>query len=177
MLVIGEKINATNKSVGEAIARRDVEFIAGLAKAQDEAGANYIDVNAGAGKGPDHDEAGAIGWLVEEVLKVTAKPLTIDSESPGVIEKALRRYRGEDVMINSVSAEKSRLESVGALVAEHKAKVVALAMGDEGIPPTAEKRLEACEKIATHLSKVGVKIEQIFFDPLVLPISSATNHA
>lgn len=175
MLVIGEKINASNRSVGEAIARRDSEFVANLARAQAAAGADYIDVNAGAGKGSSHNEVDTIGWLVEVVQAVTDKPLTIDSESPDVIETALRKYRGEELMINSVTAERSRLETIGSLAAGRKAKLVALAMGKEGIPNTAEKRLDACEIIMTRLTQLGVEAGQVFFDPLVLPVSVDAN--
>ena len=107
MLVIGEKINATNKSVGEAIARRDADFVAKLARAQAEAGADYIDVNAGSDKGSGGGDTSAIEWLVGVVQAATDKPLTIDSESPDVIEAGLKKYTGEKPMINSISAEKS----------------------------------------------------------------------
>ena len=171
MLVIGERINASNRSVGEAIARRDSEFVANLARAQAEAGANFIDVNAGAGKGSGYSETAAIEWLVEVVQTATDKPLVIDSESPDVIEAGIRKYRGEKLMINSVTAEKSRLEAIGSLAARHQAWLVALAMGEEGIPDTAEKRLAACEMIMSHLTQLGMSAEQVFFDPLVLPVS------
>ncbi|MFC1971527.1 methyltetrahydrofolate cobalamin methyltransferase, partial [Chloroflexota bacterium] len=65
MIVIGEKINASNRSAGEAIARRDGEFIANLAQAQAAAGADFIDVNAGAGKGSSHSEIDTVEWLME----------------------------------------------------------------------------------------------------------------
>jgi len=171
MLVIGERINASNRSVGEAIARRDSEFVANLARAQAEAGANFIDVNAGAGTGSGYNETSAIEWLVEVVQTATDKPMAIDSESPDVIEAGIRKYRGEKLMINSVTAEKSRLEAIGSLAARHQAWLVALAMGEEGIPATAEKRLAACEMIMAHLTQLGMSAEQVFFDPLVLPVS------
>jgi len=171
MLVIGERINASNRSVGEAIARRDSEFVANLARAQAVAGANFIDVNAGAGKGSGYNETAAIEWLVEVVQTATDKPLVIDSESPDVIEAGIRKYRGEKLMINSVTAEKSKLEAIGSLAARHQAWLVALAMGEEGIPDTAEKRLAACEMIMAHLTQLGMSAEQVFFDPLVLPVS------
>ncbi len=171
MLVIGERINASNRSVGEAIARRDSEFVANLAIAQAAAGADFIDLNAGAVKSSGHSETETIEWLVEVVQTATDKPLTIDSESPDIIEAALRKYRGDKLMINSVTAEKSRLESVGPLAARHQASLVALAMGEEGIPDTTEKRLATCEIIMTYLTHLGMAAEQVFFDPLVIPIS------
>lgn len=171
MLIIGERINATNKSVAEAITKRDEEFVANLAKAQDTSGADFIDVNAGTGQGSLKDDVSAIEWLVEIVLSVTDKPLAIDSDSPAVIRAALAKYRGEKLIINSVNAERERLESIGPLVAERQAWVVALAMGEEGIPDSVEKRLAACELIMTQLTKLGMEAGQVFFDPLVLPLA------
>jgi cobalamin-dependent methionine synthase I len=175
MLIIGERINASNRSVGEAIASRDGEFVAKLARAQAAAGADFIDLNAGAGRGSGHSETDTIEWLVEVVQTATDKPLTIDSESPDIIEAALRKYRGKGLMINSVTAEKSRLESMGSLAARHQASLVALAMGEEGIPTTTEKRLAACETIMAYLTQIGMAAEQVFLDPLVLPISIDAN--
>ena len=170
MLVIGENINASNRSVAEAIGRRDEEFLANLAKAQ-ATGADFIDVNAGIGHNSRQHEKETMEWLVEVVQAATDKPLAIDSDDPDVIEAALRKYQGERLIINSVTAEPTRLASIGSLAAKHQAWVVALAMGTEGIQDSVEQRLAACDLIMTHLARLGVEAEQVFFDPLVLPIA------
>lgn len=171
MLVVGENINASNKSVGRAISNKDREFLENLARGEAAAGADFIDVNAGVGMGVwEHPEA-AMEWLVEVVQAVTDKPLAIDSDVPSVIEAALRKYSGDKVMINSVNAETERLEAIGPLAAERRALLVALPMGTGGIPNNVEERLAACELIMTHLTRLGLKEEQVYFDPLVLPIS------
>ncbi len=169
MLVIGENINASNKSVAEAIANRNVEFLQGLARAQADAGADFIDVNSGTAS-QGHGIA-TMEWLMGVVQEAIDKPLVIDSDNSDVIKAALHKYSNENVMINSVTAEHERLVSIGSLAAERQAFLVALAMGSEGIPNNVEERLAACEIIITHLTKLGMKEEQIFFDPLVLPIS------
>ncbi|MFC2011401.1 dihydropteroate synthase [Chloroflexota bacterium] len=171
MLVIGEKVNASNKSVAEAIARRDKEYIANLVIAQAAAGADFIDVNAGAGHSSWQDGVASIEWLVEVVQAATDKPLAIDSDTPDIIEAALRKYQGERLIINSVTAEPTKLASISPLAAKHHAWLIALAMGEHGIPESVEKRLDACETIMTHLNRFGIEAEQIFFDPLVLPIA------
>jgi len=171
MIVIGERINASNKTVGEAIAKRDSAFIASLATAQTESGADFIDINAGNGQHEHTQGKASIKWLVETVQAVTDKPLAIDSDRPEIIEAALQEYHGEEMFINSVTAEPAKLALIGPLVAERRAWLVALAMGTDGIPDNVEQRLEACETIVTHLTPMGVKMEQIFFDPLVLPVS------
>ena len=169
MLVIGENINASNRSVAEAIASRDREFLENLARAEAAAGADFIDVNSGTGF--QEHEAVTMEWLVEIVQEATDKPLVIDSDSPDVIEAALRKYHGEGPIINSVTAEPEKLVSIGSLAAERQAWLVALAMGTNGIPNNIEERLAACDLIMTHLTRLGLKPEQIFFDPLVLPIA------
>jgi 5-methyltetrahydrofolate--homocysteine methyltransferase len=171
MLVIGENINASNKSVAEAIARRDREFLANLAVTVAAAGADFVDVNAGTGQGSPEKETANMEWLVETVQEATDRPLAIDSEAPSVIKAALRKYYGDKLLINSVTAEREKLAAVGPLAAERRAWLVALAMGTNGIPKSVEERLVACELIMTHLDRLGLEAEQIFFDPLVLPIS------
>ena len=171
MLVIGENINASNRSVAEAIANRDREFVENLARAQAAAGVDFIDVNAGTGRHCQPGETGAMEWLVEVVQAVTDKPLAIDSDAPAFIEAALRKYKGERLIINSVTAEPAKLASIGPLAAERQAWLIALAMGAGGIPSSVEERLSACELIMTYLTQLGMKAEQVLFDPLVLPIS------
>ncbi|MFC2006256.1 dihydropteroate synthase [Chloroflexota bacterium] len=171
MLVIGEKINASSRSVATAITTRDREFVEGLARAQAAAGADFIDVNAGIGHENQQHEAAAMEWLVEVVQAATGKPLVIDTDAADVVEAALRKYKGERVIVNSVTAEPEKLAAIGPLAAGRQAWLVALAMGSEGIPDTVEKRLAACELIITHLTRLGMQAEQVFFDPLVLPLA------
>ena len=171
MLVIGEKINASIKSVGQAISNKDQEFLANLAVAQDDAGADYIDVNAGVGQDAREDASAIMEWVIDVVQNATDKPVCVDSDDPAVLEAALNKYRGEAVMINSVNAEPERLESVGRLAADRKASLIALVMKEEGIPRTVEERLDAAEIIIKHLTRLGIQEDKIYFDPLVLPIS------
>jgi len=175
MLVIGENINASNKSVAEAIAKRDGEFLVNLAKAQALSGADFIDVNAGGGYGSLREATAVIKWLVGTIQTAVEQPLAIDSDAPEVIKAALEEYHGEKLIINSVTAEPARLESIGPLVAERQAWVVALAMGTDGIRARVEERLAACERIMAYLAGLGVKAEQVLFDPLVLPIAVDTS--
>ncbi|MFC1860926.1 dihydropteroate synthase [Chloroflexota bacterium] len=174
MLVIGENINATNKTIAQAIITRDEEFLANLAIAQASAGADFIDVNVGSGHGSIQDEAEAMTWLVGVIQSASDKPLTIDSDSPVVIKAALQKYQGDKLILNSVNAELERLESVGSIAAAHQAGVVALTMGTGGIPDNVEERVAASDIIMTHLTGLGMKPEQIYFDPLVLPIAVDT---
>lgn len=177
MLVIGENINASNKKVGEAIANKDHDFIADLARKQAKAGADYIDINAGSAQGSWRGPEAAMEWLVDVVASVTDRPLAIDSDVPSVVGAGLRRYHGDKVMINSVNAEPARLQSIGSLAAEHKSLVVALAMGEGTIPKRVDERLDACKSIMSALKKMGISEGQVLFDPLVLPVSVDTSQA
>lgn len=174
MLIIGENINASNSQVAEAIAKRDEEFLVNLAKSQTLAGADFIDVNAGSGHGSVKEAKADIKWLVGRIQATIEQPLSIDSDSPEVIEAALEEYHGERLIINSVTAEPTRLEAIGPLVAQQKAWVIALAMGTNGIPACVDERLNACERIMSNLTGLGIKAEQVLFDPLVLPIAVDT---
>ncbi|MDY6917857.1 MAG: dihydropteroate synthase, partial [Chloroflexota bacterium] len=171
MLVIGERINASSKSVGQAIADRNEGFLANLATAQSDAGADFIDVNAGAGHDARENASATMEWLIGVVQAATDKPLTIDSDDPEVIRAALGGYRGDRVMINSVNAEPARLEAIAPLAAKRQASLIALVMGEGGIPATVAERLAAAELVMTHLTQAGVSEEQVYFDPLVIPIS------
>lgn len=171
MLVIGEKINASNKSVGKAIDEKNAGFLADLAQKEDVAGADFIDVNCGVGKNARQNAGAVMEWLMDVVQDATSKPICIDSDDPAVVKAALGKLRGEKVMINSVNAEPDRLDSIGELAAESGADLVALVMKEGGIPQTVEERMAAAETIMSHLNKLGVKEEKVYFDPLVLPIS------
>jgi 5-methyltetrahydrofolate--homocysteine methyltransferase len=88
-----------------------------------------------------------------------------------VLQAALERYTGDNVIINSVTAESQRLTSIGSLAAKRQASLVALAMGEAGIPDNVSDRLAACDQIVRELVKLGVTTNKIYFDALVLPIS------
>lgn len=173
MLIIGEKINASNKRVSGAIINKDAAFIRELARQQADAGADYLDLNAGTGQGTAQEIAD-LKWAIGAVQDVTDVPLCLDSSDPQALVEAMSHFHGTKAMINSVNADPEKLEPLGRLAAEHQASLVALVMR-ECIPYTVEERLAASELIMTHLTRLGVKEEQIFFDPLVLPISVDTH--
>ncbi|SDO53966.1 methyltetrahydrofolate cobalamin methyltransferase [Desulforhopalus singaporensis] len=170
MIVVGELINASRKAIGEAILNQDVAAIQKVAKDQEEAGANYIDVNAGIFV---EEEGDYLKWLVETVQEVVDVPCAIDSPSYQAIEGALKVHKGDaPPMINSISLEKERYEALLPILAGTDLKVVALCMSDEGMPETTKERLDIAEKLINGLTGVGVKLDNIFVDPLVQPVST-----
>ena len=167
MIIIGELINASRKEIGTAIEAQDVNTVQQVAKDQSEAGANYIDVNAGiyVGKEPQYLE-----WLVQTVQGVTDTPCAIDSPDPIAVEAALKVHKGT-AMINSISLEKERYDNLMPILAGTDLKVIALCMSDEGMPETVDDRLKIADKLVNGLVQNKVKVENIFVDPLVQPMS------
>lgn len=168
MVIIAERINASRKYIAQAIASRNATFIKSEAKAQAEAGADYIDVNAGTFI---REEAEHLAWLVEVVQEATDLPLCIDSPDPEVIGKVLPLVRGTP-MINSITLEPRRLERILPLVLEYGAKVIALCEGADEIAETAEAKVRMAERIVERVTKAGVPLEDLFIDPLVYPVAT-----
>jgi len=171
MLIVGELINASRKAIGTAIEKKDEESIAKIAKDQAEAGADFIDVNAGVfvGKEPEYLE-----WLVKTVQTAVDEPCCIDSPDPKAIEKALAAHNGV-AMINSISLEKERYDALMPIIAGTDLKVVALCMSDEGMPETTADRMKIADKLVNGLLQNHIPLENIYVDPLVQPVSTNNN--
>jgi 5-methyltetrahydrofolate--homocysteine methyltransferase len=163
-------INATRKKVGEALKSRDSAFFEDLARRQDEAGADIIDVNAGADPATELDD---MKWAVSVVQAATDKPLAIDSPDPEVVRAGLEIYTGDQqLMVNSITLEPDRFEPVAAIVAEAGTQVIALAMTESGMPCSKDERVEAAQKLIDGLTERGIPPERIFVDPVVTPVST-----
>lgn len=173
MLVVGELINASRKAIGAAIKEQNVEFVQKVAKDQFDAGAHYIDVNAGIflDKEPEY-----LAWLVKTVQEVVDCPCCLDSPDPKAIAAALEVHKGTP-MINSISLEKARYEVLLPVLSGTDLKVVALCMGDDGMPETMTDRLKIADKLINGLVQANVPIGNIYVDPLVQPISVNNTYA
>jgi cobalamin-dependent methionine synthase I len=171
MIIIGELINASRKAIGAAIEAQDAAAIQRAAQDQHAAGADFIDVNAGifVGREPDY-----LTWLVKTVQEAVEGPCAIDSPNPKAIEAALGAHRGVP-LINSISLEKERYDNLMPIIAGTDMKVIALCMSDEGMPETVDDRMRIADKLVNGLLQNNVKIENIFVDPLVQPMS-VNNH-
>jgi len=173
MIIVGELINASRKAIAAAIEAGDTAFLEKVARDQEEAGADYIDVNAGVFVDM---EAKHLTWLVELIQKVVKVPCCLDSPDPAALEAALAVHNDEfgPAMINSISLEKDRWERLLPVIAGTDLKVVALCMSDEGMPETADQRLKIAEELIEGLTKNKVALENIFVDPLVQPVATNT---
>jgi len=170
VLVIGERINATRKRIGEAIQNFDAEHIKAEAAKQVEAGAHIIDVNGGI---PGR-ETEFLLWLVDMVQEVVDVPLCLDSADAESIGAALPKCN-QPPMINSISFEKERLEKVIPLAREHGAKVIALCLSDDGPPKGLDDRQEIAGRLVDRLTGDGLPLENIYVDPCVFPISTGSD--
>lgn len=173
-LLIGERINPTGKpKLKTALRENDMSYILNEAVSQEEAGAHILDVNVGL---PDIDEASVMENAVKQIQTVTDLPLQIDSASPAALERAMRVYNGKP-LVNSVNGEKEKLDTVLPLVKKYGGAVVALTMDENGIPGTADGRVEIALKIAKEAEKYGISKKDIIVDPLTLSVSADKNSA
>jgi 5-methyltetrahydrofolate--homocysteine methyltransferase len=171
VVAIGERINPTGRErLMDALERGDMSIVQEDAVAQVEAGAAILDVNAGV---PGADEAQLLIQVMEAVREVTQVPLSIDSNNPEALRQALQAYDGK-AFINSVNGEEQSLQKILPLVKEYDAAVIGLAMDDDGIPATAEERLQVAQKIISRAEDEGIPREDVIIDPLVLAVASNT---
>lgn len=168
MFIIGELINSTRKAVRKAVDEKDAAFIQGLASKQAAAGANWIDVNAGAFP---TDEVEKLEWLIGEVRKATDAPLSIDSPRPSAVEAGLA-LAGKEPFLNSISAEAERYKTLIPLVKKYSARVVALSIDDSGMSDDMQKVWQVADGLIKRLEDDGVPPDHIFCDPLIRPVST-----
>lgn len=173
-VIIGEKLNPTGmKKLGQALVDQNFDYVQYLARRQVAWGADVLDVNVGH---PEIDEAAIMPKVVEAVLAVVDVPLCIDSNEPQILEAGLNVTPGKP-LVNSVNGEDKQLATVLPIVKDRGAAVIGMAIGNEGIPATAEGRLAAAGKIIERATKVGIPVEDIIIDPLVMTVGHNSNAA
>jgi 5-methyltetrahydrofolate--homocysteine methyltransferase len=170
MIFIGEKINGTRKVIQEAILKRDRGFIEKTALEQAQAGADYLDVNAGTS--PDRETDDML-WLIGIVQEVTDVPVCIDSSSPGTLAAALGSVK-QTPLVNSVNADPARLKAFLPLIREKDAPVIALALDESttGMPKTVAERMENIRRVMEAAASYGIPEERFFIDPLIMSVAT-----
>ena len=175
MYIIGENIHIISPRVKQALAERDGAFFRDLAKRQVEAGAQALDLNIGPRRkdGPE-----VMDWLVDQVREGAPQAvLSFDTTNLAAIEVGLKKVPRGQAIINSTSAEPERLEKVPPLAVEYGAKLIALTMGEGMIPVQADARVEiAIEKLIPRALEVGLDIQDLIIDPLVLTVSGCQEY-
>ncbi len=172
--VIGERVNPTGKKrFQQALLEEDLDYILDVAAAQEEAGADILDVNVGC---PGVDEVTMLPRVVKKLQSAVSLPLQLDSSNPDALEAALRVYNGK-AAVNSVNGEPEMLARVLPIVKKYGASVVGLTMDRDGIPRTAEKRVEIAERILEAALAHGIPREDVWIDCLALTVSAQQEQA
>ncbi len=167
--LIGERINPTGKKIlGEELRQGKFSEVRRLALEQLANGADLLDVNVGM---PGIDERETMVEVVKLLSNIVDVPLCLDSSSPEVLAAALRIYPGR-ALINSISAEKIKLEKLLPLAQKYGAMFVLLPLSDEGVPEEAEKRCEIIRYILDRAAEYGIKEQDAVVDGLVMTISA-----
>ena len=168
-VMIGERINPTGRKLLAAeMAAGDYTRVVADALAQVEAGAQMLDVNAGI---PLADEPAILAEAIKRVQDVTDVPLSIDSSIVAALESGLAVYKGK-ALVNSVTGEEERLESVLPLVKKYGAAVVAISNDETGISEDPDVRFEVAKKIVHRAADYGIPKEDVVVDPLVMPVGA-----
>ena len=167
--IIGERINPTGRKLLAAeMAEGDYSRVEADAVAQVAAGATILDVNAGI---PLADEPRILAECIELVQSLVDVPLSIDSSIVAALESGLSVYKGK-ALVNSVTGEEDRLESVLPLVKKHGAAVVAISNDETGISEDPDVRFEVARKIVERAADHGISKDDIVVDPLVMPVGA-----
>ena len=174
MLIIGESIHVISRRVREALENRDAKTLQDLAVRQVEAGAQALDLNIGPQRREGHE---IMPWLVDAVQEVVDVRLSLDTTNVTAIEEGLKRCK-QRAIINSTDATEGRMGSMMPLAARYDADLIALALGESGLPSTADARLElVLTRIIPYAEEFGVPTESLYLDPLVLTVNGMQDQA
>ncbi|HWP51432.1 MAG TPA: homocysteine S-methyltransferase family protein [Clostridia bacterium] len=173
-IVVGERLNPTGKKLlKQALSDSDMGYILRQAVAQQEDGAQILDVNVGL---PGIDEPAMMAKVVKAIQSICPLPLQIDSSDPNAIEAGLRVYNGRAV-VNSVNGKDEVLDRLLPVVKKYGAAVVGLTLDDSGIPETADGRVQIAKKIIARCEQVGIPREAIIIDCLTMTVGADQRNA
>ena len=168
-VIIGERINPTGrKLLSEEMSKGDLSRVEQDTRAQVAAGAHMLDVNAGI---PLADEPKILADTIKLVQSLTDLPLSIDSSIVAALQAGLEVYQGK-ALLNSVTGEEERLESVLPLVKKYGCAVVAISNDETGISEDPDVRFKVAKKIVDRAKDYGIPSSDIVVDPLVMPIGA-----
>lgn len=166
MIIVGERLNSSRRPVFQAMSSQDAEYLVGQAIRQEQAGADYLDLNTAALL---DNEIPTLTWAIPLLQKELNIPLSIDTPNHVAMEAGLQLHRGK-AFLNSLSGESKRIGFLLPLIKEFKPNVVLLCLDDEGIPKTPVQELSIALRVVELLDKAGVQLQDIYVDPLVHPI-------
>lgn len=173
-VIIGERINPTGKKLfKEALRNNDIDYVIREGLSQQEKGAHILDVNVGL---PEIDEVKMLSDAVYNLQSVLSLPLQLDSSDPKALEKAMRIYNGKP-MVNSVNGKQSSMKDIFPLVKKYGGVVVCLCLDENGIPETAQGRIDIAKKIIGTAEEYGIDKKDLVVDALTMTISTNKDNA
>ncbi|MBS7298333.1 MAG: homocysteine S-methyltransferase family protein [Eubacteriales bacterium] len=173
-VIIGERINPTGKKLlKEALRNNDIDYLLREAVSQTEKGADILDVNVGL---PEINEPEMMKSAIIAIQGISNLPLQIDTSDTNAMEKALRYYNGK-ALVNSVNGKEESMNTVLPLVKKYGAAVVCLTLDENGIPDTAEGRIEIAKKIVRRAEEYSISRENLVIDALAMTISTGADNA
>ncbi len=161
-------INSTRKPIQPLLEARDAAAIINLARRQVEAGAHRVDINCATLM---EDEVECMEWAVRTIQDALDVRISIDSPNPKALRRGLEVHRGK-ALLDSINLEHDRWTELLPLIKEFRPEVVALCMDDQGIPSTAQGRLEFATRLVDGLTAAGIPPQDILVDPLLFPIAT-----
>ncbi len=174
MLIFSERLNGMYRDVRAAIKDRDKSVIHNVAKEQLAGGADVMDINIGPVKG---DAVEHFVWLAQTTAEVTDKPISIDSAKAKLLVEVVPRIRQAlpetPLIINSCTAAAEYMDKLIPIAVENKTKIIGLTMDQDGVPGDVEKRIECGATFIMTAISGGIAPEDIFIDPITLPINAA----
>jgi 5-methyltetrahydrofolate corrinoid/iron sulfur protein methyltransferase len=169
--VVAENINIMSKYTGTAMREKDPKPIQEWAEKLTEKGADLLDLNLGPARkgGPE-----MMQWLVKTVQEVTDLPLFLDTTNSEAVEAGLQVYeiKGGPAVINSIMATPERMALQLPLVPKYNCEMVGLMWGPDGIPRDENERTILLDSMMSQAAEIGIPLEKIWFDPIVVPVSS-----
>ncbi|GIT36963.1 MAG: methyltetrahydrofolate--corrinoid methyltransferase [Gammaproteobacteria bacterium] len=168
-VIIGERINPTGrKLLAEEMKAGNLERVREDALSQVAAGAQMLDVNAGV---PLADEPKILADSIKLIQEITDVPLCIDSSIVEALKRGLEAYEGK-ALLNSVTGEEERLETVLPLVKKFGCAVIGISNDDSGISEDINVRFDVAKKIVERAMDHGIPKEDVIIDPLVMPVGA-----
>ncbi len=172
--LIGERINPTGKkALQEELRSGTMDMVIRFAKEQEEAGADFLDVNVGMS---GIDEKETLLRVIEAVVQTASLPLCLDSSYVEVLEAALRAYPGR-ALVNSVSAETEKMKLLLPIVKKYGAMFLLLPLSEEGLPRDQEEKKRIIHLVMEEAFRLGFAKEDIIVDGLVNTIGAGKQAA
>ena len=168
MIIIGEKLNGSIPSVAKAIAEKDADLIRERARMQAESGATFLDVCASV---EEDVEVETLKWMIDLVQEVTDTPICVDSPSAKSCVAAIP-FCKIPVLINSVSLEGDKIDTIFPVIADTDWECVALLCDNDGIPDSVERRMKIFFGIMEKAKQYGIAPSRLHIDPLVVTLGT-----